>query len=261
MPSGQPVAVTSWNGRWVVQTRESDETHGPALVLVSSGGSVGTRIELAKADHYDTGHMLFHHAASDKTHLACVSCHAEGHDDGHVWVFDTLGKRRSPTVAGGVLETAPLHWSGDMRDLGDIMQEVFVNRMGGTPQGPRAQGALGDWLETIPAYPASPTGTQAQIDHGKQIFERADVGCTMCHKGKHMTDNLNHDVGTGGSFQTPTLIGVAARAPFMHDGCAAALQDRFDPAQSACNGGQKHGQWDQLSTTDVADLISYLETL
>jgi hypothetical protein len=211
----------------------------------------------------NTGHSLFHHNASASSALACASCHGEGHDDGHVWVFDTLGSRRTQTVSGGVLATAPLHWNGDMGGLSDIMHEVFEKRMSGDPSlaGPRHIDAFAKWLDTIPAYPASPTGSEAQIAHGKELFESPQVGCTTCHNGAHFTNNQTVDVGTNQAFQVPTLLGVAARAPFMHDGCAATLADRFDPAQAACNGGDKHGTTSQLSAEDRLDLIAYLETL
>ncbi len=160
-----------------------------------------------------------------------------------------------------MLQTAPLHWDGSMSDLPDIMTAVFVDRMGGAPQGPQHVQAFGDWLDRIPAYPASPTGTAAQIAHGDAIFHSAAAGCDTCHNGAHFTNNETLNVGTGQPFQVPTLIGVAARAPFMHDGCAATLADRFDPTQAACNGGEQHGHTAALSSSDVADLIAYLETL
>jgi hypothetical protein len=52
-------------------------------------------------------------------------------------------------------------------------------------------------------------------------------------------------------------VGVAARAPFMHDGCAATLTQRFDPS---C-GGSAHGNVSGLGAGDIADLVAYLETL
>jgi hypothetical protein len=256
-PGGQPVAVAAWNGQWIAQTRE------PAGLAFIQNGSV-SRLELPGETIQDTGHFLFHHNASDQTHLACASCHPEGHEDGHIWHFDTSGARRTQTVAGGVLDTAPLHWNGDMEDLGSIMHEVFVHRMGGAPKGPRHIAAFGDWLQSIPAHPASPSGTQAQIDHGKALFFRADVACGTCHSGAHFTNNQNHDVGTGLSIQVPTLIGVAARSPLFHDGCAASLEDRFDVTDAtkvACAGGEQHGHIAQLSDADRADLVKYLETL
>src|SRR6202041_2414709 len=120
-------------------------------------------------------------------------------------------------------------------DLSAVMTEVFVHRMGGAPQTPEAIAAFAAWIETIPAFPASPRGTAAQIEHGAQLFSSAETGCTTCHAGDHFTDRQIIAVGTGvgsgtsGPFKVPSLIGVAARAPFLHDGCAATLQDRFDP--------------------------------
>ncbi|APR77224.1 Cytochrome c551 peroxidase [Minicystis rosea] len=253
-PGGQPVAVSFWNNQWVAQTRE------PAALAVIKNGQV-ERIELPGDSVADTGHSLFHHAASGTTALACASCHPEGGEDNHTWFFDTIGARRTQTVAGGVLDTAPLHWDGDMDDLGTIMHEVFVNRMGGSPQGPRHIAAFGDWIQTIPAQRFSVAPAADQVERGKEVFFRSDVGCADCHNGAHFTNNRNADVGTGRSVQVPTLVGVATRAPFMHDGCAATLKDRFDPTQAACNGGDKHGITSQLSAVEVDDLIAYLETL
>jgi cytochrome c553 len=263
---GQPVAVATGPAGFVAQIRElASPQQGPALVI-SDGTTVTATIPLNGVTRADTGHSLFHHNASGSSPLACASCHPEGHEDGHTWVFDTEGQRRTQTVSGGVLATAPLHWDGSMTDLPDIMHEVFQVRMGGAAQGPQHVEAFGLWLNSIPAYPASAPGTAAQIEHGQQLFESPAVGCATCHSGAHFTNNQTVSVGTQDgdtitAFQVPTLIGVAARRPYMHDGCAATLQDRFDPAQSACNGGDQHGHVSQLSQTDVADLISYLETL
>jgi hypothetical protein len=58
-------------------------------------------------------------------------------------------------------------------------------------------------------------------------------------------------------FQVPSLLGIGTRGPFMHDGCAATLRDRFNPA---C-GGDKHGITGQLSPAQIDDLIAYLNTL
>ena len=256
---GQPVAVAFSSVftpvGFVVQLRE------PAALIVTDGNQVLQTISLPGVSRADTGHTLFHHQASGKSFIACAGCHPEGHDDGHTWSFDTEGPRRTPTVSGGVLDTAPLHWDGDMSDLGDIMDEVFVRRMGGSAQGPQHVQAFADWLNTLPSYPPSPTGTEAQIASGRAIFERADVGCVHCHSGEHFTNNRNENVGTGAAFQVPPLLGVSARTPLMHDGCAATLADRLDPAKSSCNGGESHGHTAHLSASDRADLIAYLETL
>jgi cytochrome c len=258
---GQPVAVAHVSTGFVVQIREltPGSGQGPALAF-SDGQTVTGVLQLPGATMANTGHYLFHHNASATSTIACASCHAEGHEDGHTWIFDTEGERRTQTVSGGVLATAPLHWDGSMNDLTDIMHEVFERRMGGDPsQATSAHvDAFAQWLNTIPAYAASPTGTAAQIAHGQQLFKSAS--CDNCHSGAHFTNNKTLDVGTGQAFQVPTLIGVAARAPFMHDGCASSLADRFD-ANAACNGGQAHGLTQSLAASDITDLVAYLETL
>jgi hypothetical protein len=52
---------------------------------------------------------------------------------------------------------------------------------------------------------------------------------------------------------------VSWRAPFMHDGCATTLADRF--SSSTCGGGDKHGATSTLTPTQIADLTAYLQTL
>jgi cytochrome c peroxidase len=72
-------------------------------------------------------------------------------------------------------------------------------------------------------------GDPAAIARGKQLFESSSVGCATCHRGAALTNNLTVDVGTGGHFQVPSLLGLALRSPFMHDGCAKTPAERFDP--------------------------------
>jgi hypothetical protein len=71
-----------------------------------------------------------------------------------------------------------------------------------------------------------------------------------------LTDNKAYDVGTGGEFQVPSLIGVGARAPFLHDGCAKTLEDRFGKCAS-----DQHGVTAELAPEQIGDVISYLQTL
>jgi cytochrome c peroxidase len=93
------------------------------------------------------------------------------------------------------------------------------------------------------------------MQEGSEVFVRA--GCDRCHSGERYTDNANHDVGTGGEFQTPPLIGLRYSAPYMHDGCAKSLHERFDVQ---C-GGAAHGSVNELSDADLTLLATYLEAL
>jgi len=109
----------------------------------------------------------------------------------------------------------------------------------------------------LPAIPPSPARDAEAAARGKQLFEGSVTDCTTCHSGPRLTNGGMFDVGTGGVFQVPSLRGVALRAPYLHDGCAATLQDRFGP----CGGGDKHGNTSQLTAEEISDLVVYLETL
>lgn len=243
---GTPIAVAFRDSSVLVQTRQP-----PAIVTLG-----GARIELPGEDVTDTGHQMFH-ATPEFGSLACASCHPEGREDGRVWTFEPLGVRRTQSLGGGLLGTLPLHWGGDMSDFNAIMDEVFVGRMGGMDPGPRRARVLARWIDELPApAPARDAADPAAV-RGKAIFESDAVGCATCHSGAMLTNNKNEDVGTGEALQTPTLVGVSARAPFMHDGCAATLRDRFDPA---C-GGASHGSIEGLDAQAIDDLVAYLESL
>jgi hypothetical protein len=245
---GQAVAVAyDANGGLLVQTREP-----AALWFVSQAGDVSS-ISLSPLSVRDTGHDIFHMHAGAL--VACASCHPEGGDDGHVWLFDG-NKRRTPSLRGTIAGTAPYHWPGDEADFSAIVKDVYQGRMSGGTLTADQSAALSTWVNAIPAPPAPTWVDSSAAAAGGAIFQRADVGCANCHSGAKMTNNATVDVGTGGAFQVPPLIGVGWRTPLMHDGCATTIADRF----SACATDQ-HGNIASLSPTDVANLTAYLETL
>jgi hypothetical protein len=246
-----PVAIASWQGRFFVQTRER------AGLVVMQKGTIDSTIGFGGPLIASHGATLFHQGWNG---VACASCHPEGSEDGHTWTFDKFGQRRTQTLAGGILQRAPFHWRGEFSDFQALASDVLLTRMEGEANEPSVA-ALGRWLDTVPAPTPSPTGTADQIAHGKQLFSDPQVGCATCHSGEYLTDNTRRDVGTGTTFQVPSLIGISARAPFFHDGCAATLEDRFDPGQATCNGGDAHGHTSQLGADDIRDLIAYLDTL
>ena len=105
---------------------------------------------------------------------------------------------------------------------------------------------------------------------GQAIFSSA--GCATCHSGSEMTDsalNVFHDVGTitaaSGQrkgqpltgFDTPTVIGVWATAPYLHDGSAATLLDVI----TTKNPNNLHGNTTGLTSTQKTQLVAYLQQL
>jgi mono/diheme cytochrome c family protein len=249
---GQPIAVASSQKGFIAQLRE------PAALVFVNDQSV---IPLGGESRADTAHAMFHQPPSGFGSIACASCHPEGSQDGRVWNFDQVGARRTQTVAmnGLLSQTAPFHWSGDLEGMTKLMGEVFSSRMGGAPVGERRARLMVKWLDTLPALPMAEPSDALAVERGQALFHDEKVACAKCHSGPALTNNRSESVRTGEKFQVPSLIGVASRPPFMHDGCAPTLKDRF--TNEACGGGDLHGVTSHLSEAEVDDLVAYIESL
>jgi hypothetical protein len=243
---GEPTAVAfDPGGRYLVQSRE------PAMLIFEDD----TVITLSAESRFDTGLAMFHLNSSGG--ISCASCHPEGGDDGHTWSFNQIGLRRSQALEGGATARAPFHWSGDLATFYDLFGEVMMKRMALPMTPPGASiAALADWMDTIPALAPAEGLDPAVVERGKALFFDPELRCDRCHSGPSFSDNLLWDVGTGGKFVTPSLLGVGLRAPLMHDGCAADLRARF----GIC-GGTAHGDVSRLPPSDIDALVIYLRTL
>jgi CxxC motif-containing protein (DUF1111 family) len=194
-----------------------------------------------------------------------MNCHAEGSDDGHTWEFQLSAEtriRRTQDLRGGfITSSAPYHWDGDMTDIQALCDEVFTHRMGGGAMTPQQTPILSRFLNAIPRVPVKATLDQDQVAQGQALFQGAG-GCTACHSGtgKRMLQTIGKTdtFMSTKALQVPILVGVADRAPYMHDGCAGTLMDRLQV--NAC-AGMTHGNVAALSQTDKANLVVYLQSL
>ena len=244
--TAQPIAGAFFEGDALIQTREPAE-----LVLFRDGERID-HVPLGGADVSSVGHAIFHATPEGPaTAITCANCHPEGRDDAHTWNFAGTGLRRTQTLVGGVLEGAPFHWSGDIDDLDHLMNEVFTTRMGNRELTHAEVKDFATWLDVMPEL----NNDAKEVDGGVEVFQAA--GCAACHSGERFTNEKNRDVGTGEALQTPSLLGLKHRAPYMHDGCAETLADRFDVV---C-GGNNHGDFDSLTGAQQATLLEYLGTL
>ena len=241
--------VFDTEGRLLVQTRQ------PSQLWVHDETFSARVVDLGGSDVTDTGHDMFH--ADSGSGIACASCHAEGTDDGHVWNFVGLGSRRTQALDVGLEGSAPFHWDGELASFEALVHEVFQRRMGGPHEPPERIAALEHYVYGLKRRPAVRAVGDESVARGKILFESMEVGCSGCHSGPKFTTGETKLIGKGAGTQVPSLIGVSARAPLMHDGCAATLRERFDPA---C-GGTDHGHPELLDDVGLADLIAYLETL
>jgi cytochrome c peroxidase len=245
-----PLPAPSNDGALIVQTRSPT-----ALVLYD--GAMHRRFRLFLAPGVaDLGHSTFHADVG----IACAQCHPEGGEDGRVWNFSPLGRRRTQSLRVGLAGTEPFHWSGTLPDFAALVHEVFERRMGGQPLPDARLTKLRDWVFSLPPLSPIRAADMPEVTRGRALFESERVGCVGCHDGAGIAKSSNVDVGVDSpnAFQIPALRGVGYRAPFLHDGCAATLLDRFDPA---CGGGDRHGKTSQLSRGELDELVAYLESL
>ena len=229
----------------------------------SAGGFYGVQTQVSAAPEaldadVALGRRLFFSAKDSSISgngLACSTCHLEGRDDGHVWQLPQ-GPRQTPSLAGRQLAlTAPYHWQGELATLGAFYDHTVKTLMGGQGLDERSQAAVSKFLESQPApeNPRSAAPTAADT-RGRVAFVKA--GCDACHRGAALADSASVDVGTGGKYDVPSLLGLGRSAPYLHDGSAPTLEARFAQAS-----GDRHGNVSQLSHEELSDLVAYLETL
>lgn len=129
------------------------------------------------------------------------------------------------------------------------------------------------------------TGDESAIDQsakrGFALFN-GRARCSECHRGWAFTDGSFHDIGTARgddigrgrlfptsvklryAFKTPTLRDVARRAPYMHDGSVANLEEVIDLYD---RGGIDRPSRSELiyplhlNQGEKADLVAFLKTL
>jgi DNA-binding beta-propeller fold protein YncE len=205
------------------------------------------------------GMVLFHAsmpAMSAGGALACASCHPDGRADGLSWRIDKQ-ELQTPVLVGRVMNTHPYKWDGGDVDLTASLTGT-MKRLGGFGISKEQTAALAAYLEVLPK-PATPTRDAQQVARGQKLFDSAEVGCRSCHDGQQFTDQDKHkfSAATLPEADTPSLIGLAASAPYYHDGSAATLEALLR------DRGNVHGMAETAKLTDqqVADLIAFLETL
>jgi len=117
-----------------------------------------------------------------------------------------------------------------------------------------------NWIDGQPRVPRALPGDTTAVAHGRALFnDPARANCASCHSGALFTNNTTVDVGTGRAFQVPSLVGIGTRGPFMHDGCAKTLADRF--SNEKCGGGDRHGNVRDLTSNELADLVAFLQSI
>lgn len=197
-------------------------------------------------------------------YLSCAVCHADGADDGRVWDFTGFGEglRNTVDLRGKAGAQGFQHWSGNFDEIQDFEGQIrnfaqgtglmnYNDFYGGTrssPLGDRKAGlsteldALAAYVKSLSTPVESPwrqaDGTlTATAQLGRQTYVNAQ--CASCHATPGFPGNATplRDVGTlkassgnrlGAALtgiDVPSLAGVWASAPYLHDGSAATLEE------------------------------------
>ena len=233
------------------------------------------------------GKKVFYGAADRRmaadSYMSCASCHLDGEHDGRTWDFTSRGEGlRNTKALFGMSGEGPLHWSANFDEVQDFERDIRES-MGGSgfindndyvddPFGEALEG-LSPELDALAAYLRSlepPVSPFASNPEGQAIFEAS--GCGECHYGERLTGSSGEvrlfDVGTlteeSGArlgeelvgLDTPELVGLFHTAPYLHDGSAATLRERFDR-----DPGGLHGDTSSLSEEQLQALEEYLLSL
>lgn len=190
----------------------------------------------------------------------------------------------SPTNMAQTLASAAARLRGEP-DYAAAFHEAFG---AGDPDGGRIVRALTVFVSSIEATGApfdrwiggDENALTPDAKRGFAVFV-GKGGCSACHAGPSFTDGSFHDIGSstddlgrGGifktslklqhAFKTPSLRGVAERAPYMHDGSRATLEDVVELYD---RGGIERPSRAyeirplHLSAEEKADLVAFLATL
>ncbi len=230
------------------------------------------------------GKVLFHRAAgpfmSDGA-VSCATCHFDGGADSRTWINFRSGPRNTPAL-GAVGDLPPYNWAGDMAELHDTIEDQIRNVMLGDglivvdgefdPTAQRVDAGRSADLDALAAYIASlepwpspyreADGSLSEsAERGMRLFMSGAPNCG-CHTPPLYSDGLQHNLSgvvfsleRYGAFDTPTLRGLWATAPYMHDGVALTLEhvlSRTDPVNSVAGN---------LTEQQLADLIAFLLSL
>jgi len=235
------------------------------------------------ADPIRRGERVFTKAAHTfQRQFSCRSCHPDAHVDGLAYDFDGDGigdnflDNRS---LQGVDGTRPFKWIGKNPTLQVQCGPRFARVL--TRTDPIPPKDLDDLAAFLKAQPPPRTVHFSQLgkpltaaqERGRQIFFATTTSggkpiprarqCHTCHRPPLFTNRLLSSVGTKSPtdktemFDTPHLVGIAASAPYLHDGRAKTLEELWTIYQT----NDLHGVSSYMNKHQLNDLIEYLKTL
>ncbi|MBM65654.1 MAG: hypothetical protein CMH55_05395 [Myxococcales bacterium] len=236
--------------------------------VISDGALIPQTIRMAPralSDEHDRGRRLFFSSvdstvSAQGSGVSCSACHFDGRNDGLTWQFDDGLGRSTPSLAGDVSRTEPISWFDNVPTVADEILSTSQNRMGGTEIDQGTVDAIAAFVNSTPEVDTENRGQEsALIAEGRALFHSDRTACSTCHSNEDhpeiYTDNQIHQV-FGRSVRTRSLNGIAASAPYFHDGSAATLYEVLDRAKDCsmgCTG--------DLSDRERDAMVAFLKSL
>lgn len=199
--------------------------------------------------------------------ISCQSCHMHADSDERA---HNLGDHRLlPTLTvRGLLGTGPYLRDGSYPRIGDldhVAQQLYRGYLRRAPGRPET---LQAYVESLPRRdnPHGSKRDEPREQRGVHVFVQA--GCSGCHAfpaftnlGQQLVHWLfpTHAAGLPDDerVDTPSLLSVAAGAPYLNDGRARTLEAVIGEH----NRDNHHGDSARLTPAQRADLIAFLESL
>jgi cytochrome c peroxidase len=220
--------------------------------------------------------------------ISCATCHVGGANNAKLFIpglstrpgtFDTSGALFSSKADNHVFDPvripslrgarylAPYGHDGRMSSLRDFVRNVIVGEFAGPEPSPTLLSAIVAYVQEIDFLPNLKIGARGRLNNsateperrGEKVFTRPfpndpNLSCASCHvPASAFVDHMQHDVGSGGLYKTPTLLNANFNAPYFHDG----RYDSFDQVVEHFDLEYELG----LSAQDRSDLLAYLSAI
>ena len=226
--------------------------------------------------------------AARKAHISCASCHVNGASNPKLFIpglsthpgtFDTTNSLFNPKTDNGVLDPVtipslrgarflgPYGHDGRTASLRDFVRNVVVNEFAGAEPTPQFLDAIVAYIEDIDFLPNPNVDNSGRLTSNATAAQRRGEGlfakpfphdpalsCAACHiPSAAFVDHLQHDIGSGSLYKTPTLLNADFSAPYFHDGRFNNFSQVIDHFNRTYALG--------LSAQDRSDLADYLSAI
>ncbi len=185
--------------------------------------------------------------------VSCSTCHFEHRTDGLTWrIGDNFVQVPSLVTAS---HTAPYTWFDEVDTVAAEAAITATTRLNAFEFTDLL--AIEEYVATfeVPDVPTRGVITDA-VERGADLFYDPDVGCSSCHSGDFYTNGGSAPILDDRPAATPGLVGIAATAPYFHDGSAATLRDVLEFSRSGRMGSTR-----DLNPHQLDDLEAFLRSL